>query len=231
MSILRASLGCALFLSLGLAPVAQAGPPPAAVRCAGENEQCSFSGTKIVFYGANDSWVRKSLTNGTVCSNGVFGDPLKGVVKSCFVVDNPRNGPMAGNAPVISGTVSAVVCSGNTYQCVATIPASNGTWYATWKVGVSAEAIPGDKGFVDVMSTTCENSGKTCSSTLRFGDNGYVAGTPGVTFSRTAPSDSSYVRVLRTQCSGQLDSNNCMAQLDFAGGAYVAKWLAPVTHP
>lgn len=54
--------------------------------CAQENGTCSFSGTRNVRYGANSTWVVRSVTasNGGVrCSNSVFGDPLPGTVKSC----------------------------------------------------------------------------------------------------------------------------------------------------
>ena len=51
--------------------------------CANENGYCSFSGTRNIRYGANGSYFYRTLTNGTTCSNSVFGDPLFGVVKQC----------------------------------------------------------------------------------------------------------------------------------------------------
>ena len=54
--------------------------------CAGENSYCSFSGNAIVRYGANDTWVSGTYTDGVLCSNSVFGDPLNGIVKSCQVL-------------------------------------------------------------------------------------------------------------------------------------------------
>ena len=53
--------------------------------CADENQLCSFTGTKNVRYGANGVYVFKTLTDGTMCSNSVFGDPLIGVVKECYI--------------------------------------------------------------------------------------------------------------------------------------------------
>lgn len=61
-------------------------PAPAPVtwtRCAGENGTCAFSGTREVRYGANNVFVTKLATSKVACSNAVFGDPLKNVVKSC----------------------------------------------------------------------------------------------------------------------------------------------------
>ena len=52
--------------------------------CAAENGTCSFSGVKEVWYGALNSWKVAPVSEGTACSNAVFGDPINGVVKSCF---------------------------------------------------------------------------------------------------------------------------------------------------
>lgn len=54
------------------------------VRCATENEFCSFSGTRRVRYGTETTNVTRSLTGGTPCTNAVFGDPLYGTLKSCW---------------------------------------------------------------------------------------------------------------------------------------------------
>jgi spore coat protein U-like protein len=51
--------------------------------CANENQMCNFSGTRTVRYGANNSFVTRTLSNGVHCSNGTFGDPIFGVVKRC----------------------------------------------------------------------------------------------------------------------------------------------------
>jgi len=56
--------------------------------CANENGQCNFSGTKIVQYGANGSYYYKTLTDGTPCTNAIFGDPLVGTVKKCYYQDS-----------------------------------------------------------------------------------------------------------------------------------------------
>jgi beta-glucanase (GH16 family) len=54
-------------------------------QCASENQNCSFSGSAAVAYGANGQFAYGNFTNGVSCSNGVFGDPDYGVGKSCFV--------------------------------------------------------------------------------------------------------------------------------------------------
>ncbi|GIW91560.1 MAG: hypothetical protein KatS3mg109_1992 [Pirellulaceae bacterium] len=54
--------------------------------CAWENERCSFSGTADVAYGANGQFVyRQGVSGGIDCNNGVFGDPIYGVRKACYV--------------------------------------------------------------------------------------------------------------------------------------------------
>lgn len=71
-------------------------PAPSAVKhcdvmgvwtfCAPEYERCSFTGTKEVRFGVTDRYVSRLVTNGTPCTNAVFGDPAPGAVKHCDVV-------------------------------------------------------------------------------------------------------------------------------------------------
>jgi hypothetical protein len=51
--------------------------------CASEWGTCTFSGTRDVRYGAGTTFVSRTLTGSTSCSNAVFGDPTPGVAKSC----------------------------------------------------------------------------------------------------------------------------------------------------
>ncbi|MFD0673818.1 fibronectin type III domain-containing protein [Cohnella sp. GCM10027633] len=54
--------------------------------CAGENNLCSFSGTKPVRYGVTGSYVYGNFTNSVMCSNNGFGtDPAAGQYKHCDV--------------------------------------------------------------------------------------------------------------------------------------------------
>lgn len=74
--------------SLGLDSAATPEPVPTEeqwVFCSNEYQQCNFSGTKIVRYGKNSTWVSGSFTNGVFCDNSVFGDPLIGTVKQCEI--------------------------------------------------------------------------------------------------------------------------------------------------
>jgi hypothetical protein len=58
-------------------------PPTEWTFCAAEGGVCAFSGTTEVRYGANGSYAYTTLTDGTACTNEVFGDPIYGVLKSC----------------------------------------------------------------------------------------------------------------------------------------------------
>jgi hypothetical protein len=51
--------------------------------CGFEYEHCNFQGTKEVRYGADGVFVSKILTDGTPCTNAVFGDPVFGATKYC----------------------------------------------------------------------------------------------------------------------------------------------------
>src|SRR5438132_204109 len=66
---------------------------PAAARAAttwtfvaNENQSFTVSGTQLVRYGANSSWVQKNVSGTVPCTNAYFGsDPAPGIVKACYV--------------------------------------------------------------------------------------------------------------------------------------------------
>ncbi|MSP40112.1 MAG: hypothetical protein EXR70_16600 [Deltaproteobacteria bacterium] len=58
-------------------------PPSTWTFCANENQFCSFTGTKLVRYGAGSTFNTLTATNGVSCANWVFGDPVPGVAKHC----------------------------------------------------------------------------------------------------------------------------------------------------
>lgn len=57
--------------------------------CAAENRRCEFSGDRDVRYGTDTASVVMGLSNGTQCSNSVFGDPAWGNTKKCWVATDP----------------------------------------------------------------------------------------------------------------------------------------------
>ena len=54
------------------------------VKCAREGEYCKVDGTAVVRYGAGSKWAMRRVRGGVKCDSSVFGDPIVGVVKSCF---------------------------------------------------------------------------------------------------------------------------------------------------
>ncbi len=55
------------------------------VWCARENGTCYFSGPATVAYGYGDYFNYQQFLNGPVdCTNGQFGDPIRGTVKDCY---------------------------------------------------------------------------------------------------------------------------------------------------
>ena len=65
--------------------------PDGYTRCAAENGTCTFTGTRMVAYGAG-SYAYKTATSSTACSNAAFnGDPAQNLAKSCYVA--PLGGP------------------------------------------------------------------------------------------------------------------------------------------
>jgi len=65
-------------------------PPKDWAFCAPEGGVCAFTGTMEVRYGANGSFSIRTFTDGTPCTNAVFGDPVPDVAKSCSL---PLTGP------------------------------------------------------------------------------------------------------------------------------------------
>ena len=59
-------------------------------QCAAENGTCSFSGLMSVAFGANGSYKYATLgSGGTACTDAVFGDPIPGTSKACYLMDAP----------------------------------------------------------------------------------------------------------------------------------------------
>ena len=62
-------------------------PPTEWTVCAAEGGVCAFTGTMEVRYGADGAYVYQTLTDGTACTNDVFGDPIYGTRESVRLQD------------------------------------------------------------------------------------------------------------------------------------------------
>ena len=60
-------------------------PEESWTKCADERSTCTFSGTRTVRYGIDNSWTAKVVTGPVGCNNTVFGDPAHGHVKECYI--------------------------------------------------------------------------------------------------------------------------------------------------
>ncbi len=76
--------------SVGLSVANAAAPAPATwINCATEGGTCSFTGTRQVRYGANNSYAILTATSSIACTNAVFGDPMPATAKSCQYSTTP----------------------------------------------------------------------------------------------------------------------------------------------
>jgi hypothetical protein len=94
--------------SVGVSVSNAAAPSPATwTQCATEGSVCSFTGTRQVRYGANNSYATLTATTSITCTNAVFGDPMPNVVKTCQYASNtstPSPAPTPTPVPVETWT-------------------------------------------------------------------------------------------------------------------------------
>jgi hypothetical protein len=69
------------------------------IKVADEGQSFSVPNSTVVQYGAGTTFASPTLSGNVVCGNAVFGDPLPGVVKACYV----QTAAATGTAPA-SGT-------------------------------------------------------------------------------------------------------------------------------
>lgn len=105
----------ACYVSAGSSPPPPPPPPPPSndappagyTACAAENQRCGFGGAATVVYGARGTWTSpRSFNGGVDCGNTVFGDPLYGIVKACYV-NVATTAPTPTPTPTITQTFSA----------------------------------------------------------------------------------------------------------------------------
>lgn len=134
-------------------------PSTSWTRCATEGGTCSFSGTKQVRYGLNQTWVVKTLTGPVSCSNSTFGDPLQGTVKVCEYetttttatstapapapapVPAPAPAPTAGATPAPALTPTAAPSSNDRYVSTTGSDSNPGTESAPFKTLQKAASV------------------------------------------------------------------------------------------
>jgi Subtilase family len=83
-------------------PPTQPTGPGGFALCALEGSKCNFQGEKQVAYGTAGKYNYANKQGGVDCSNSVFGDPVPGQGKGCFIKDLPNN-PQPSNPPPNNG--------------------------------------------------------------------------------------------------------------------------------
>jgi len=180
--------------------VAPAGGPPGYTRCAAEGETCSFSGyARTIAYGADGAFVTRLFAAGTACTNGVFGDPIDGVAKACYLAQAgpPPGGwsqcageggrcPAASGQPVAYGAFGAFRYADATGDTACTNAAFGGD-----PIPGEAKACYTRSGSPPGYSTLCAGEGGACGftgqRTVAYGARGafryrsFTGGTPCVT--------------------------------------------------
>ena len=79
-------------------------------KVADEGQTVSLATATVVQYGANDSFVQKTVTGSMSCTNAFFGHPLPGVAKACYTQSGtaaprarlPQRGSRARTSPSLS---------------------------------------------------------------------------------------------------------------------------------
>ena len=90
--------------SVGMGPITNfAGTLPAgASQCATENGSCTTFGVQEVWYGASGKWKKAPVAGPFSCSNTIFGDPISGVGKACYLVAYTGTWAPAGGAVALN---------------------------------------------------------------------------------------------------------------------------------
>ncbi|GHO97744.1 hypothetical protein KSF_077920 [Reticulibacter mediterranei] len=153
-------------------------------QCAVENATCSFTGTMTVAFGANGSYKYATKTNGTACTNDIFGDPSYGASKFCYIETPPSTTNVwvqcaAENATcTFSGTMTVAFGTNGSYKYATK---TNGTACTN---DIFGDPSYGNAKFCYLISpptqvaswTTCATENATCSFTgkheVAFGTDG-----------------------------------------------------------
>ena len=100
-------------------PPTDTGGPDGFTFAANEKGTVNVSGTVDIAYGANGEFVfLRNVTQNTGCNNGVFGDPIPGVVKKCYIKSVATN-PTPPTPPTTGGNCSFGAPTSNSLASIA----------------------------------------------------------------------------------------------------------------
>jgi hypothetical protein len=163
--------------------VAPLGGPSGYAQCAAENGTCGFADNRRIAYGANGAFNYRILAGGAACTNDVFGDPLNGTAKACYL---PPSGAPAGGwsqcaaengtCPAASGQPIAYGANGAFAYATATgdMACSNATFGDP--IANTAKACYTRAGGPSGYSTVCATENGACNfngmQTIAYGARG-----------------------------------------------------------
>ncbi|MBB5867833.1 hypothetical protein F4553_001212 [Allocatelliglobosispora scoriae] len=157
--------------------------PGGYTRCAGEGQACTFTGTRVVAYGAG-GYAYKLVSSPVTCGAAAFGgDPAYGVTKSCYVA--PAGGPSgytlcaAENGTCSTGDIRMVAYGVNgafVYRLAnGSVACGNGA-FGDPAYGVAKSCYSAPVGGPGSGWTSCAGEGGNCSAAagqvVAYGANG-----------------------------------------------------------
>jgi len=188
-------------LDIGAYEAKDAAPSASWTTCANENGTCKFSGTREVRFGANGVYASVIATNSSPCNLATFGDPIKGVVKTCSYSSNTMAAPAAGPAWILcTGEGNTCGFSGTrqvryganglfvTKTFTGSAPCTNAAFgdpapgvpkYCSYSSATVTAVSTTSSAAADPGWTVCAGEGKVCSFSgtrqVRYGANGVYA--------------------------------------------------------
>ncbi|WP_370086254.1 alpha-L-rhamnosidase [Streptacidiphilus sp. MAP12-16] len=156
-----------------IAPTQYQALPGTWTQCADENGTCSFTGTSTVAFGARGAFHYLTATNGTACNAAVFGDPVSGTAKACYVEASPPATDIWAQCSTENGTCSFAGTATVAYGAQGTFAYTTATNGASCSNALFGDPTPGTAKACYLVGppptattwTACAAEGSNCAST------------------------------------------------------------------
>ncbi len=117
--------------------------------CAAENQTCTFTGRRVVRYGAANNWVVREARNTVACNNATFGDPLVGTRKSCQTAplksDSVSVADTQAPTPPSAPKIADLACQSVTLSWTASTDNVGVAFYDIYHDGQQMATVDGNK--------------------------------------------------------------------------------------
>lgn len=109
------------------------------VTCAAEGATCAVPSTRVVRYGANGTYIYKTVSGSIACNNNTWSDPVVGVAKKCdyaasTTAPTPAPAPSPGPAPSPAPAPAPA-------PTPAPAPPTSGTADVSWTPSTSGQVV------------------------------------------------------------------------------------------